>query len=44
METGLIEQGRVTIANLMHENWCDIYRGCDRQIEFQPLARPEKVN
>ena len=48
METGLIERGRVTIANVMHDEWCDIYRGgicnCDPQIEFQPLARPEEIN
>ena len=48
METGLVERGRVTITNVWHDEWCDIYSGgfcnCDPRIEFQPLARPEEIN
>ena len=48
MESGLMERGRVTITNVWHDDWCDIYRGgvcnCDPVIKLQPLARPEEIN
>ena len=48
MASGLIERGRVTIANVMHDEWCDIdcdgICNCDPIIEMQPLARPEEIN
>ena len=48
MDKGVIERGRVTITNVWHDEWCDIYRGgicnCDPKIEFQPLARPKEIN
>ena len=48
VESGLMERGRVTLTNIWHDDWCEIYRGgvcnCDPEIEFQPLARPEEIN
>ncbi len=48
MRSGLMERGRVTITNVMHDAWCDIYSGgvcnCDPEIESQLLARPEEIN
>ncbi len=48
MEAGLLEPGGMTIANIRHDAWCNIYHGgicnCDPEIEIQPLARPEEVN
>jgi hypothetical protein len=48
MESGLMERGGVTITNVRHDSWCDVYSGgvcnCDPEIEFQPLARPEAIN
>ena len=48
MESGLLERGRVSITNVRHDSWCDIYSGgvcnCDPEIESQLLARPEEIN
>ena len=48
MESGLLERGRVSITNVRHDSWCDIYGGgvcnCDPEIESQLLARPEAIN
>ncbi len=48
IESGLLERGRVSITNVRHDSWCDIYGGgvcnCDPEIESQPLARPEEIN
>ena len=42
MKDGLVERGRVTIANISHDEWCGIYRGelcnCDPEISFQPRS------
>ncbi len=48
METGLMERGQVTITNVRHDKWCDVYSGgvcnCDPEIEFQPLVRAGEIN
>ena len=48
IEAGLLERRQVSITNVRHDSWCDVYHGgvcnCDPEIEFQPLPRPEEIN
>ena len=41
------DRGRLTIVNISHDDWCEVYRGelcnCNPEISFQPLGKPEEL-